>query len=307
MPRRAPAEKLPLAVRKNIRDEWENKKEELEQNLSEVLGVSWTVDVDFRALYPYAQDSSDWAANCLGEVIARYVEGVAYQLRQFIPANGDEAARDEINEICSAHVLKFDIDEKKTVNYNGCKVSPEGELIILFTEGNLGVNVDDATERSKLAQALNEGPSRGKPMSYIARTSIRTNYDPKISEVQRKLKDILGQDIALVPNFEDNFAKLKDSPDSGDRWQENLGYFILSYFEGLASQLEWQKFGDDDMLQEGFFDGVEGRAAHFRVVDQLKRTYNEAVIEGGVLYLQTIPKYLGTNVSDAADGLINML
>lgn len=84
--------------------------------------------------------------------------------------------------------------------------------------------------------------------------------------------------------------------------------WTLKYFEGLLSQLKWQKFSEDDMLQEGFNEAVESGEIAFRVVDSLKeKSYSEFEIEGGVFYLQTTVKTWGTNIDAAAEGIIDKL
>ncbi|KAM5353970.1 hypothetical protein ACJ41O_000620 [Fusarium nematophilum] len=307
MSRRAPAEKLPLAVRKNVRDNWENVREEWEKKISDVLGESWTIKIDPLAIYAYAEPDS-WAQSSLGDTIAGYVAGAERQLKYFIESNGD-GSKAEINQICSAHVLTMDYDEDKKVSYCGCKVSSSGELVVLFSEGNLGSNIDYALEGSNLTKALNEAPSSGdeQSMSYTARTSISKDYEPEISRAQEKLNKILGQEIAIVPNFEGNFAKLKAGKNVRDDFESNLGSFTRLYFEALNSYLENEKFGEDEMLQEGLLEAVEGRAVHFRIVDETKRSYNETVIEGGILYLQTTPDNFGTNIDYVSSELVSLL
>lgn len=217
-----------------------------------------------------------------------YVEGVEYQMRYFIDSNGGDGPKAEINSICSAHVLTMDFDEENTVSYCGPKVTPEGKLVILFIEGNLGTNTSYAAESGKLPKALNEGPAGDRPMSYVARASIRSDYEGgELSKVRERLGKIFGKEVAVVPNFEDNFNKLKAAgPEAESGWEAGFGRVHLSYLEGLVSDLEYQKFGEDEMLQEGLVEAVEESAVHIRVVDELKRSYNETVIEGGILYLQ---------------------
>lgn len=91
MSRLPPAEKLPLALRKNgmsfhpsdphgapssaanqlpVRDEWESKREDLQKELSDVLGAEWTLsEINPNALYPYAGDG--YAKQSLGSCIAQ--------------------------------------------------------------------------------------------------------------------------------------------------------------------------------------------------------------------------------------------
>lgn len=129
-------------------------------------------------------------------------------------------------------------------------------------------------------------------MSYVARASIRNDYESNIKDVQEKLNKILGQDITIVPNFEANFEKLKSKAGTDSNWEDNFGNFHYLYFDALVSQLQYDKFGEDDMLQEALLEVMEKRAVHFRIVDQTKKSYNETVIEDGILYLQVLVLYM---------------
>ena len=66
-----------------------------------------------------------------------------YQLNQFVEQQGDEV-KDEINEICSAHVLTLDYDDTNIVDYCGVRVSPDGKLMIVFNEHQFGTNASQA-------------------------------------------------------------------------------------------------------------------------------------------------------------------
>ncbi|KAM0348701.1 hypothetical protein ACHAPU_004138 [Fusarium lateritium] len=305
MVRRDPVEKLPLVARKSLRDDWDNAKQDHEKQLSDILGQSWTISVDPKALYAYVEPDS-WGTHSLGGLIVGYIDGARYQLRNFLERNGTEA-RDEINDICSAHVLILDVDEANTVSYCGARVSSQGELVVLFNENNLGTNIDNALDYDNLTKALDEAPSTVRPMSYVARASIRNDYEPSIKEVQEELNKILGQDVAVVPNFEANFQKLKGDANADSSWQRNFGSAHLSYFRSLVSQLKYDKFGEDDMLQEALLEAMEKRAVHFRIMDTTTRSYNETVVEDGILYLQTTPKDFYCNVDQISSDLMNIL
>ncbi|RGP77081.1 hypothetical protein FLONG3_4820 [Fusarium longipes] len=297
------AERLPLVARKDIRDYWENTRGDHEQRLSEVLGQPWTVVVDPLALYPYAEGT--WCERSLGQAIASYVESFVRRLEEFIGLDGNETV-DEINEICSAHVLTIDYDDTDTVHYCGLKVSPEGQFVILFSRYDMGTNIIGVASENNLVKALNSAPSP-RPMNFVARASIRNSYKSRIGEIGEKLKNMLGQEISLVPNFETNFEKLNGSADADSGWDRSFGNIHLAYFEGLAEQLEYQKFSEDDMLRDVLFEAMDKRAVHIRVVDQTKRSYNEPVIEDGILYLQTTPRNFASNTSQAASDLTSIL
>jgi hypothetical protein len=72
--------------------------------------------------------------------------------------------------------------------------------------------------------------------------------------------------------------------------------------------LERNGFKDDVMLQEGFQEGVSKNEIAVRVVSKLvKGTYNEAVIEDGVLYLQMTPDNWWVNVGDIGSKILDIL
>ncbi|KAJ1324244.1 hypothetical protein MN608_10304 [Microdochium nivale] len=308
-----PVEKLSLAVRKNLRDEWENKKADLEKQLSDILTVPWTVDIDPKQVYAYAGDG--YAKDSLGSCITGYVEGAISQLKYFEENYGEEGIK-ELNAIAHKHSLGLDLDENKRWSYCGVDVH-EGQLRMLFAPSNLGVNISYCLERDVLQKALNEAPaaeSSDSKLSYAARTNIRQEYDTKIGDIQKKIAEILANpDIKLNPNFDAIFASLLaeskvKKTELRDDWQSSIGYLAREYFDGLVSQLGWQKFEDDDMLQEGFKEAVDKNEVCLRIVDSLKdSSYCECVVEDGVLYLQCKPITWGTNITNAAEKLVDKL
>lgn len=222
----------------------------------------------------------------------RYIEGVLYQLDRFIGKHGGEG-KTELNTIASARTISMDLDEDKKFSYCGCKISSAGQLVILFREGYLGTNIDYACSLENLEGALNEAPSAAatshRPMSFVARAAIRSDWDTEVESIKTKLSGILKKDIAVVPQFEQAFDKLSAAKDAPDVWERNLGLYLKMYYEGLVHYLEYQKFGEDDMLYEAFNEGVDKATVVFRIVDkgELKHsTYNECVIEDGTLILQ---------------------
>ncbi len=238
------------------------------------------------------------------------------RLKYFESIHG-KAGLAEINGICGTHELGMDVDESQTFSYCGCTVS-EGRLVIVFNEGSLGTNSNDALDQRTLLDALNAAPPAAgstSNISYAARAGIRTEYDSKIEEVRASIADMIGRrdGFKLSPNFDDVFARLaeekKRKSDSLDaEWESRLGYYAFSYFEGLAYIMKSQGFGDDDLLREGFNEGVEKAEVALRIVDKLQYdSYCEVVIEDGVLYIQMLATTWGTNAGYAAQKLIDQL
>lgn len=191
----------------------------------------------------------------------------------------------------------MDVDLEKKFLYNGCAVTSEGKLAILFAEDRLAVNIDDPLEEEKLVKALNDAPTTSASMSYVARESIQTGWDSEIERTQKKLSEMLQIDITLEPRFQEVHVALKASSESPSHWETNLGNFSRFYFEALCSSLQSQKFDSDEMMREALVEAMEKKTVALRIVDEAKMTasYNECVFEDGVLYMQvcrwtSIPK-----------------
>ena len=230
-------------------------------------------------------------------------------LKEFLNKFEDDG-KSEINSACYKHQVTLYPDTEGKFSYCGSIVS-EGVLQLVFRETYLGTNVSDAS--SDIANALkNATPlaGGGQVLDIIARHSISTDYDPEIGKIQKKIGAAVNlPSIKLNPNFENNAIQLKKHGDVvGPDWNTNFGKFTYDYFYYLADQIQRDGFNGDDMLQEGFQEGVPKGEITLRVVDKLvKGSYNEVVIEDGVLYLQTVPTYWGTNIADTGTELMNLL
>jgi hypothetical protein len=225
----------------------------------------------------------------------RYIKGAIWQFKNYSSNFGEDGLK-ELNAIASKHVITMDVDDAKRFTYGGVDVH-EGTLRVLFAPGNLGTNVDYACEKDTLMKALNEAPAAAEgesnALSFAVRTGIRQDYDSKIEELRGKIAELVAEpNIKLNPNFEECFAKLKEESKvkktelRGD-WESMMGRVAFEYFEGLHTQLQWQKFEDDEMIQEGFKEAVDKNEVIFRIVEKLTDdSYGECQVEGGFLYLQ---------------------
>lgn len=338
MSRLPPADKLPLALRKNgkllslsprnsnvtdtneeatVRDRWEEKKGDSEKRISEALGTAWTIDINPLVLYPYAESS--YAKENLGELIQGYASSAAFQIAGFAKQYGTDGIND-LNAAASEHVLTMDVDDRaEPVRYCGAALK-DGKLVILFNAKALGTNDSEAVSPPNVLKAFDEAPaaeSAAAPqLSFSAKTGIRKSYDPKIGEIQAKIAEQLGKsagDITLVPNFESLYAALlAESQKPGtklyENWEDQLGPFVLSYFDSVRNHLTYNKFATDDMLQEGFNEVVDKGVIEVRLVDKLTyANYCEVVVEDGRLYVQTILEKYGSNIDDAATKIIDQL
>ncbi|KFY21556.1 hypothetical protein V493_07293 [Pseudogymnoascus sp. VKM F-4281 (FW-2241)] len=303
---KAPADKLPLALRKNVRDNWDSKKSELEAQLLTLLGEAWVFDINPLAIYPYAEEGS-YGHGSLGECIYAYADGFIYYLKDFLTKHGEEG-KTELNSVAPAHTITLGASPK--FSYCGTDIE-EGKLHLLFNPSCLGTNIDQAGQ--KLAETISAAPQPqgASPLSYTARHCIKTEYTEKIGPYLEQARKALQNDkFAFDPSWEQLAAALKSGKDVRDDWETNIGNFATSYFEGFVSALSSQKFDEDEMLREGLEDAVPNGVLKLRLVEELttgQSSYNEITLDNGDLVIQTTPSNWGTNVYDAANKLIDIL
>jgi len=215
----------------------------------------------------------------------RYFDAFVYSLKNsFIEYHGD-SGKEELNTVCPTHTVTFLASPK--FSYCGSDVQ-DGQFRLLFHPDKLGSNINDVGQ--KIAEALSTAPQPegASTLSYAARHSIKTEYTTKIVPVLEKAQKLLqNPKLEFQPGFEALGAKLKTGKDVRDDWETNLGNFALKYLEGFVDVLEREKFGEDDMLREGFEEGVPKGVVQLKLVDALKNGgYNETLLDEGALTIQ---------------------
>jgi len=208
----------------------------------------------------------------------------------FLEYHGD-TGKEELNTVCQTHTVTLVPSPK--FSYCGSDVQ-DGQLRLLFHPERLATNINDVAQ--KLAEALSTAPQPegAPPLSYAARHSIKTDYTTQIVPVLTKAQSLLqNPKLEFQPGFDDLGAKLKSGKDVRDDWETNLGRFALGYFEGFVDVLEREKFGEDDMLREGFEEGVPKGIVKLKLVDALKDGgYNEVVLDDGTLSIQVSSSFI---------------
>jgi len=245
----------------------------------------------------------------------RYVSGALESLEQYVNDYGEDG-KSELNTLASSHTITMDVTSKSGISYTDCEIVG-GVLRILFVKDALGHNIRDSLEN--LTEAINQAgiSSDDASLDFNARSSIKIDYEPKIGAVQAKFHTILvTPTFDLEPNFEHNYAALlaynknKKSPQFGHRdWQKKLGQLTLNYFSAFVETMEDKGWGDDEMVREGVKEAVEKNQIALRIVSKLStgKLYNECVVEHGVLCIQTTAENWGTNISDPANELLDIV
>ncbi|KAF8207089.1 hypothetical protein K438DRAFT_1962722 [Mycena galopus ATCC 62051] len=293
-------EKLPLAVRKDIRDKFDENKAELESQISKLLGVTFTLAINANEVVPYVKDTS---RTSVGGMFTSYVNGFISALKYYLEKYGEDG-KAAFNQAVSKSQLSVHVNEQGD---NGATISAdvkEGVYRILFNHERVGYNM--SSQNDWVLPAIEAASSGG--FSLQAKNSIENDYNAKIGDLQKEIAEITGiADVVLDPNFEENYEALSALADK--KWQANFGKVHFSYFEGLKGQLESQGFKKDEMLQEGLQEVLTSKTFKIRIVKATTgNKTNEIVIgDDGCAYLQTTVDRWWYNVRDMGQDLVKLL
>lgn len=212
-----------------------------------------------------------------------YVNGAIDHFKYYVRDHG-EGGKQELNSVCSKHVIT--LGAGTGFSYNGVKIE-DGTLKLIFNPTCLGTNTHQIGEY--LAKAVSEAPQPegASTLSYAARHAVQKDYDPKIGALLKKAQDILqSPKLKFDCNFEEIGKALKGGKDVRDDWETNLGDFAYRYYESFVDVLKREKFDSDEMLREGFEEGIPEMSVQLKVVEKIKGYYNETVLEGGAVVMQ---------------------
>ncbi|KAF7308446.1 hypothetical protein HMN09_00693500 [Mycena chlorophos] len=290
--------KLPLAARKDIRDNFDNNMDSFKSRIKALLGVEYTININAAEVWAYADDNNTSAGSCF----KNYIEGFISALEAFVKKYEDDG-KTHFNEAVKQAEITL------TVNMLGDKAETlsadvhEGVYRILFRHDRLGYNVN--WQESTMLPAI-EGVER-EGFCLATKHSIEDDYVGTAEPIIEEISKILGAEFTFDPNWEEVYAALvKGGEESVSDWKSSLGRTALAYLDGLKSQLDSQGFRKDDMLQEGLQEIVETKIFRLRVLPKTENTL-ETVIEDGVCYIQTRPDRWGYNAGWTGENLVKLL
>jgi len=294
-----PVEKLPLAVRKDIRDQWESKKADYESQIAGVLGFPVAININVNAVWAYGESLS---ATQAGSTFSGYIDGFISAAKSYTENYGDLGKTYFKNAVTKSEITV-------TVNELGANADTiaadvkDGVFRILFKHDSLGYNQSYLSDA--LVTAIDKASHHG--FCLLAKHSIQAKYEVEIKTLHGEITDVLAlPDLVLDPNFEENYAALLKKDDKD--WQRIFGDATLDYFKNVKDQLITQGFNKDDMLQEGFAETVTKKTIKLRIVEKTKdNTTNESVLEDGVIYIQTTLPNWYYNVYYAGAGILDLL
>jgi len=255
---------------------------------------------DANAIWAYAELSRCTAA---GYTLNAYAEGFVYALERYLQAYG-EIGKEYLKNAVPKNEIILAVNEK---GMSGSYISSDvkdGVFRILFREDSLGCNSSSLYD--SFPTAIENVPVEG--FSLFAQHSVVEKYEAVVEDLRVEIGQILNTpDVVLDPNFKENYAALSaKKPDM--KWKPNFGNAAYEYFDAVKYQLERQGFKDDEMLQEGFAEGVTSKIIKIRIVEKVKGYgYIESALEDGVVYIQMKADSWYCNVSDAGSGILELL
>jgi hypothetical protein len=244
-------DKLPLAVRKDLRDNFESKKADFDQDLSDLLGFPMTFNFDINGTWAYAEEASINPTRA-GGTYSAYCEGMIAATKGFVDKFGDlgkEYFKDAVTE-SQVVLVPNELGESATTITMDVK---DGSLRIIFQFKSLGYNCSWLND--PLIEAINNAPRPG--FNLQAKQSMSVHYDDEIDEVKDEIEKYLNmQGVILDPNFEENYSKILPKKKDDKNWYKNFGKATYEYFSNFKANLKNQGFDGDDMLQEGFAEVI---------------------------------------------------
>src|SRR5688572_11890651 len=133
-------------------------------------------------------------------------------------------------------------------------------------------------------------------LSLAVRKNVRDDFQHKVPDLQKKLKQLTGHDY----EFKADFAALhgesvKAAPD--DRSFNDMGTITYDYFSALVYHIE-EAIKRDDLVRNEFVKLTEKREFQLVHDDDLE-DYVQVEVTDGVLYVKTRPSSFGINRSYA--------
>ncbi|KAJ7838024.1 hypothetical protein B0H14DRAFT_2361997 [Mycena olivaceomarginata] len=225
--------KLPLAVRKDIRDNFDAKKEDFQGRIKELVGADFTININAAEVWAYAEESNTSAGTCF----SGYVEGFISALKTFMN-KFDDNGKAYFNEAVTQSELTLTVNPLGDKGETITSAVKDGVYCIMFRHDRLGYNqnwLDDT-----MLPAIESAPREG--FSLSAKNSIENDYEAEVDEVRDAITKLCGTEFTLDPNFEEIYSVLTAAGESvSDKtWQARIGATVLGYFKGLQYQLERQ-------------------------------------------------------------------
>jgi len=275
---------LPLVYRQHIRNE-EAKRTEHAEKIKEALGVEYTFDLDWAALYTGAADKTEegWR---LPQSISYYTEAIANRIEGF---SKDEMAKEQFLEETQKRTIKFIFDKNAKGEFYVKETIHDGLLTLTI---KYVANVDE-TGRNIL-KLLGKGAGQ---IPLIVRMNIRDFEEKRQGHLERIREKTGISDL----EWDFDWNAIVTAVDSSDA--DRIGETYDAYCEAVADR--FNRLCDDEMVKEAVIDAMSAKKIKFVFNKNAKiDSYTKSAFVDGVLVFTT--KYI-CNVNEVGSDIESLL
>lgn len=109
-------------------------------------------------------------------------------MQKFVDEHGDNG-KAELNTLASKREINLVPDEEEKYSSGGSCEVIDGKLVLFFHTSNLGYWVSDCSR--DIENAVNLASKQVSAISFSARRSIQTSWDPKVTQLSEKFQKML--------------------------------------------------------------------------------------------------------------------
>jgi len=276
--------KLPLVLRKNIKENEANLKEHM-ATINTAVGKTWTFEVDFAKINSNTEIRED-LHDRLGEVIySSYLENLATGIKSFCehPMNKEALA-----SAVTKNKIMYRLNAAAEPLCNEFKIE-DGVLILQSPPKYFWSNLSEVYSLN-LDKILDTDKSK---FSLITRKNL-AQYEPKLKEHEANINAALG---TTDWKLEFDIAKLMQAPTIKQDAGREGEIFYDSYAERIEECIK--KNCEDDLTKEELVNQITKKKIALCYVDKTQN-YHDFVIKDGALILQCKPENVWINMSDVS-------
>jgi len=300
-------------VRKDLRDKYESKVENLQERLKIALGEDYTIEPSIDAIYPGAEAKGYGVQ--LGAVVYSYFDNAIKGVENLTNSGKDKEAVDLFNSLVPNRKFIIVLDKDAGYNYCGPRFR-EGDFDLVIHPDNVWSNVSNIAEDldRKIDMALFK--QKGE-LPLGVRRGVVKYLEPALARAGAKFKQMFGKDYTfeydLLHVYKERYAKTVEKEHTEESWFRSYGSafvpnMIGQYFEKAADGLEYKKFGKDEMLQEAFVEATGAGVIAFQLVDTLPSGYHGVKFEDDKLIIFTTAEKFASNInSEITEKVVDML
>ncbi|CAG8476672.1 11000_t:CDS:1 [Diversispora eburnea] len=295
---------LSLAARKNIRDELTNKIPQLVKTLNSVTGSDYEFTVDLSTLYDdevkASPDNKDWINNNLGSFTFQYFDSLVGYIKNY--TINDDLVCTNFIKLTDKKEIQLLHDEEMEEGYNKVEVV-DGIIFIKIKPSCFGTNISGVGYN--LIDVLK---SKDEVLPVKAKKNIRDEWELKLPNLKKILKQAVGENYEFVVNFEELYTEVISAPENEsniDWYTGRLGEIVYGYFDSLINYIKnyTQK---DDLVRSEFLITTSTRKFNFVIDDEIEE-YNVTEVKDGTLFIKVKRTTLGTNSSSIGYNLIDVI